>query len=214
MGVISFRSPQEGLEQYQKALEMMLLIKDIAHNPEVHATVAKLSVRLSDAQELSEAKLKAARDAEEIILQSKEHVEEFTKKQAEHAQEVNNNRREIEIGRKRLEADQQTHLTEKAAFQDTMRKQLSVADDRLAKAVNVSSEAALRNTTAERLEKEVSAKLAYHKENVKAFEEAQKLAEEEFNSKLVAHQQNIKKLAEEKAAFELRKKRFDDALKE
>lgn len=214
MAIISFRSPQEGLDQYQKAIEMMSLIREIVNNPEVGVTIAKLSIKLSDAQELSESKKKAARDAEESIIRSKELLEEITKSRRNLQEEIKRDKSEIEEKTRKLERELQVFFTEKNAIHETTRKNNITAEERLSKSIKLNEQAAIRLIAAERLEKELSVQRLSHQESVAEFNTAQEKLDNGFNKRLEKYEAENKKLIEDQTAFNLRKKLFDDALKE
>lgn len=214
MGVISFRAPQEGIEQLQKAVDLISLVKEIIHNPSVGETVKDLSQKLSDAQEMSEAKKKEVFEAEEIIAQSKEFIEEFTKEKITHQNEVRTNNTEIEVARRKLQEDIQAFATEKSVLIENVRKNMEIAKDKLSQAATYNEQTTDKNNFLKRLQADFELAKSAHESNVKDFEELKNQHSKEYQAKIDQWVLGVDKLANDRVDFEARKKRFEDALKQ
>lgn len=214
MAIMSFRRPEEGLDYYKQSLDLIYVLQDIIKNPTAANAVKELSRELTISQELSESKKQIARDAEEIIAQSKEFLEDFEKQKNLHSDKVKIDLTEIENRRKVLQSEIQNFATEKANTQKTLEKMKSDAEEKHATAKQIHEEAKIRNAKAEKLESVHSAAVAEHATAVSDFEKAKVDVAAEFEAKQANHEKEVAKLKAAQAAFEIRKKRFDDALKE
>ena len=213
MAVHSFRTPQEGIEQIQKAIDLMSLVHEIAHSTTIGSTIDELSQRIAATQEMSAAKQKALMDAEEIIAQSKEVLEEIQEKKQAHYNQVQTSKSELEASRKSLENEKNILANEKMRQQETMKIHNTQIEQSLVKVKKFKDEGEAKYEKAENLERDLANKQATHEEKVHEFDIWQKHVETEYNEKLKIHQENVQTLAQEKLAFELRKKKFEDALK-
>lgn len=216
MAVVSFRRPEEGLEYYKNALDVINVIQDIVKNKGADASNAidGLSKQIAAVQEMSEAKKKEAWQAEEIIAQSKEFLEDFAKQKSDHELYVKSCGLEIEESRKKLQREVESFSDDKKATLKFAEKSRQDAADQLAKVRILSEEAKARHAKAELLEKAAAQKLKEHNDSVVQFEKDKEDALKDLEARETQHAGNIKKLAEDRKAFEARKKRFDDALRE
>lgn len=213
MAVISFRTPQEGLEQYQKAIDMMTLIHEIAHNPAVAGIISDLSGKLTAAQQLSDAKIKQASDAEELIAQSKEFLEEFEKTKSLHESEIRANRAEVDKNNQKLQNDQLSLASEKLNHAASVKKTKEELDAKFLQVNKIKEDAEKIQKEALLLKLNLSNEKLSHEEIVKEFEEFRNRAELELQGKFDSHDENTKKLEADRTEFEARKKKFEDALK-
>lgn len=210
MAVISFRTPQEGIEQYQKAVDLMALVYEIAHSPTIGKVIDDLSKQLLIIHDISEAKKKELFAAEETIAQAGEIDQEHTARELA----IKKTSKEVELSQKYLQNDLEAFAVEKLAVQEAARKVKLAAEEKLSQAAAQLAKAELLNGEIESATAQLADKKAEYKEIVARFKEAQDAADLEFNARVAQHEADMQALADDRAAFELRKKRVDDALKE
>lgn len=214
MAVISFRRPEDGLDYYKQALDLINVLQDIVKNPNAANSVRELSKELTAAQELSERQKQEARDAAEIIAQSKEFLEDFEQKKREHAAEVKFNNLDIENKRKQLEADIAAHENYKLSSKKVLDKQKNELEVQISLHKQNLEKANSRHSQADLREKKL---LEEEKQLQKQKEEFEKYKTQEES--LLAVQKSAlaekrEKLDADRATLEDRKKRLDALLKE
>lgn len=214
MAVISFRTPQEGLDQVSKALDLMALVHEIAHNPDIGSTIEELSQKLAKAQELSDSKKQELLDAQEIITQSKEFIEDFEKSKKLHIANVKSELEDIGNKREALRSDIKSFADEKVVFQksiDSIKKEVA---DKLVQVKQLSDDSKNRLVEAKKSEDSVALAKQEHETIVAEFEKNQEIEANKLTAAHALHEANVKKLAEDRAAFVLRKNKFEDLLRE
>lgn len=214
MGVIAFGRPQEGLEYYKNVLDLIRVMQDILQNSDgASTTIDKLSKQLQLELTLSEDRKLEAVAAQEVIAQSKEAQEDLREAKAEHAARVKMELADLD---KKYEAYQRSvdeMNAEKINNKKIMEKTSSDAFSALAQAQKLSAEAALRNNKAESVEKAMAAKQLEHEANLANFQEAKATHAQEIMIKHAEIDDKTANLEQNIKAFELRKKKFEDALK-
>lgn len=214
MGVVTFRTPHEGIEQYHKAVDIISLIQEIVRNPKVGETVKDLSEKLLRTHELSEEKKHELFQADEMIAQAKEAKEDLEKDRLAHEKKANSDFAELE--NKRIQLTQETKLfyDDKINTKKLHEKIKLEAEEKFAQAKKLHEEAGNRHALAEKLEKAVFEKEKTYQANVEKLEKDRADAQIELDSLHTSHAENVRKLLEEKAIFDIRKKKFDALLKE
>lgn len=213
MAIHVFRPPVEGLEKVQSALDMIALIRQIATDPNIGDVVDDLSQRVLNTHELTEAKKKQAADAEEIIAQAKEAADDLATAKKEHDTKVAGDLKGIEQARNDLDSDVAQFNKNKEITQKQLDNFKSATEEKLALSQKLSNEAIARHAKAEKLERDLADTTASHAQAVAQFEKDKVDAANDYAQKLEAHESNVRKLTENQQAFELRKKKFEDALK-
>ncbi len=210
---IAFRTPHEGIEKYERALDLMKVIQDIVKNPDVHATIKSLSKEIVETHTLSDEKKKELIQAEEIIAQSKEFLEDFAKAKKNHADLVKEETAALEIARVSYEREMKKFQDERRNSQDNLEKQFKLADQKLEDAKQLVDSSKRKHQEIQDLKSATESSIIAHEKTVRQFLEDKKAAELELDAKVDAHENVVKKHNETVAAFELRKKRFEDALR-
>lgn len=213
MGVISFRAPQEGLEQLQKAVDLIALIKEIVENPNVGKIVKDLSDELEEAQKLSDEKKKEVLEAQEIIIQSKEVLEDFEKQKAQQVIAVRNDLQEVTAARGSLESEQKQFASDKLNTQKFMDKMKSDAEEKLNLAKQIQDDVSNREKKLKDREIDISSREGAFEEALASFEDNKKLLDAQYASKMLAYQIEVSNLANERTAFDMYRKNIEAALK-
>lgn len=213
MGVLTFRTPQEGLDQFQKATDLMSLIREIASNPKVGETIQDLSKQLSNAQQMSDDKKKEVYEAEEVIAQSKDILDELATQKADQDKKFNSDMATIQQSLKNIELDKNAVAVEKANNQTILDKNNQETQKAVAEAKIAIADAVAAKLEAERLQKEMVEKEIQLQKDKAEFETIKSTTANEFAAKTKNLETSLAKLAEDQAAFEARKKRFEDVLK-
>ncbi len=212
MGVISFRVPQEGLDQFAKAVDLISLIREIVQNPNVGKTVDELSKKLSLAQELSQETKDEALAAQEIITQAHEATDELMKATAEHNLKIKNDLSDIETMRNALQTQQDKLAEDKLNSQKLADKAKQDSEERVANALRLQNEAKATQMANKDQEKLIADQLAKLEQDKADFANLQKAAQNDMDRKTAEYISNVEKLALDRSLFDLRKKKFEDAL--
>lgn len=214
MAVITFRKPEEGLDYYKQVIDLVTILRDLTNNPDVTNNIQELSDQVSTALELSEDKKKQLQEAQEIIAQSQEFLDEFERTKKEHSAKVLADLTEIKNTRDRLQNDIVLFSGEKASLLKQIEKSKSVSEEELAKAKKLNDSTVLQQKALEGDQKELESQKKDHENQVLEFEKSQIAKESSLAARLSDHEKNVQKLNDDRAAFELRKKKFDSFLKE
>jgi DNA repair exonuclease SbcCD ATPase subunit len=213
MGVIAFRTPQEGLDKINEALGFLNLVYEVAHDKNMGKTIQDLTNQIIKAQEFSEEKKKEILDAQEVLAQAKEHVEDFSRNKRAHQEKVNLDLYEIKKGRDKLEADAKAASDAMRAIDAANKKAAQEATEKLIAANKLNGDALQRHAAADDKEKAISQKEEAHLAAVSEFHRtaAQKIAE--LESKLSAADANLSEHAKIKERLLAKEKMLDAALK-
>jgi hypothetical protein len=211
MGVISFRRPEEGIAQFSTAIDV---IQEILRNPNVGSIAKQLTKEMQDSARITEDLQQQAQNAQEVIAQSKEFLEEFEAEKSKHAAQVKTDNDEIMIRRSQLENDLSAFIEGKTSYTEQLKKDKTSLEDKVAQAKKYNDSANIVLAKADQKEKELSILKNAHDAEVLKFAEDKQHAEIELNDNIQSHQAAVQKLENDRKAFELRKKKFEDALKE
>lgn len=210
---ISFGTPQEGLNQFQKALELIQVIKEIASNPKIGDVVLDLKQKIVDTQSITDVKKKEAAAAEESILQSKEMLEDLAKEKAEHTIKVAADLKQIDQHKVQIASEFQNITIEKERLEVLATKAKEAADKTLAEAKEFNDKAEARHAAAQTLEKSTTEREKAHARNVKEFEEMKALNLSQLSTAQNQHKSNVEQLEKDKAAHIIRQQKLEAALK-
>lgn len=214
MGVIAFSQPQTGLDQLKNAADLINLIRAIATDPQIGKTVDDLSMRLSNAQQLSETKQQEAFEAEEKIAIARECQEDLSHAQAEHLAKVQSDKLDYDNRERFLQTRVEDFTSLKAETQKANEKVALEASDKLASAKKLMADADSKLVQYTKAQADLTSHLEMYQNKVAAFEAEKAKYALEQSSKLATIEAAAQKLAEKEAAFEAKKAKFDALMKE
>ena len=214
MALLTFRSPQEGLDHFSKAVDIVNMLKEVITHPDNVGQIQNLAKEVAKAHQLTEAQKKELFAAQETMAQANEFREDFEAEKKAHSLKIQSDQAEIIKANQKLLEDTRSLANEKATLLETAKKQKAEADAKLAAAVAAHDAAKKIQEEAKKAQDAHACNLEQHSRTLAEFEKYKKANEDAFNSKLAAHEAEVKKLAADKAAFESRKKKFEAALRD
>lgn len=213
MGVLTFRTPQEGLDQFKNAVDLISIIRTIATDTSVGETIDDLSQKLSNAQELSEAKKKSVFEAEETISQAKDAVEELDKIKKQHSEEIESDFQELDSKRKSLQDDLANFEKSKKELLQFSENSKKDSDLSLENSKKLNEETKLMTVQLQISQDQLQISKNDLAAKISEFEKMKVQILNELSQKRAALEVDLTKLTADQSAFELRKKKFEDALK-
>ncbi len=213
MGGTVFRSPQEGVDQFQKAVELISLIQQIATDPKIKDTVQEISKSLVKTQEISEEKKKEALDAEEVIAQANEAIEDLQKSQSVHDKKVTQDLIDINNMRKVYEDDVAKLEKQRNEIQEQAKVDKAIAETKLEQAKKLSQDAISLQKELDEKQKQIIKDWNSLAEEITALAQKKSDLDATFAEKEAVYQRKLAGLEADKATFDARVQKFSDALK-
>lgn len=213
MAVVSFRTPHEGIEKLETALGLMSLIREIATNPSMGKTIEELSSKLTNAQQLSDAQKEEVFEAQETIARAKEALEDLEEAKRIHDQKVSTDIDSISQSKETLRLEAANFEADKIKMKNTLEKALAESNEKLDSAAEILKEANLQYTETKKLETALSDRENSYNELVADLEKSHLAKTLELDDAVAQHKKDVALFEEDQKKLELRKQRFEDALK-
>lgn len=213
MAISVTRPPHEQYDQYKKAIDMMFVIQEIVKNPNVAQTMKEISKSIIDCHTISEERKRELLDAEETLAQAREVQEDIAKAKKTHEDKVSEDLNKISDAQNNHKLEVAKFEAFRTSAQDSLEKHQKDADIKLDVANQVLGEAKAQHKETQDLKAGLEAAQKSHTQAVEQFEDDKAAALAEIDAKLAAHEEIKESHKANVTAFELRKKRFEDALK-